>query len=98
LAHEKDTVNDGKSLAKYIQSIDGQNAIAKVIYRNDLRSGTMSSTSGLQHFESKYLQENFWLVDHVTAAKMSMKENMTADPTIDNKLLRVKFNSNFAAW
>ena len=97
-------MENGEELSELLRKINQQRTIAKVIYKNELRAGNFSSTAGLQHIESRYNRENFWLVDQAYASTVTREGGLhpSVDPyyvnSIDDKVLYVKFNPNFCTY
>lgn len=102
LAHDDKLIGDGVSLSEYLKNMDQKNTIAKVIYKNELRSGNFSSTAGLQHLENRFNKDNFWLIDNHYASKVSQVDGSEVSQAfkqdIQDKLLYVKLNPNIGTW
>lgn len=76
----------GAKVSDYLRNMNQKNSVAKVIYKNELRTGNLSSTAGLQHIENRYNGDHFWLVDHLFTTEVAQKNNQNVSEEFKNEI------------
>lgn len=79
-----------------MQFLGGRQTIAKILYKNKLSDGSLSSSAGFKHIDSLYDNSKFYMLDANLIQKLTSQNYQNCE--LNQNILKVNLNRNFGAW